>query len=87
MLVLMAAHSFLTEDEVQLLELLGTGMTNREIAAQRAISVRTVRLQIRTVTEKLHIGNRAEAARFASCIDQMRFNRDIVSDITSVITG
>lgn len=55
----------LTPREREVLELLGWGRTNREIAAELVLSVRTVGLHVSHVLAKLGAGNRSEAARIA----------------------
>ncbi|WP_269466105.1 response regulator transcription factor [Lentzea guizhouensis] len=45
--------------------MLGWGRTNREIAAELVLSVRTVGLHVSHVLAKLGAGNRSEAARIA----------------------
>jgi DNA-binding NarL/FixJ family response regulator len=55
----------LTPREREVLELLGWGRTNREIAQELVLSVRTVGLHVSHVLAKLGAGNRSEAARIA----------------------
>jgi DNA-binding CsgD family transcriptional regulator/tetratricopeptide (TPR) repeat protein len=59
----------LTPREREVLELLGWGRTNREIADELVLSVRTVGLHVSHILAKLGAGNRSEAARIAR--DQM----------------
>ena len=55
----------LTPRERDVLELLGWGRTNKEIASELVLSVRTVGLHVSHVLAKLGAGNRSEAARIA----------------------
>lgn len=57
--------STLTPREREVLELLGWGRTNKEIANELVLSVRTVGLHVSHVLAKLGAGNRSEAARIA----------------------
>ncbi|MBV7339330.1 response regulator transcription factor [Chloroflexi bacterium TSY] len=52
----------LTDREVDTLSLIGTGMTNKEIAGALGISQNTVKTHVRHILEKLQLRNRAEAA-------------------------
>jgi len=52
----------LSKRETEILELLTTGLANKEIADRLAISVETVRVHLRRVYEKLHVHSRTEAA-------------------------
>lgn len=55
----------LTPRERDVLELLGWGRTNKEIAQELVLSVRTVGLHVSHVLAKLGASNRSEAARIA----------------------
>ncbi|MCP2202552.1 LuxR C-terminal-related transcriptional regulator [Lentzea flava] len=55
----------LTPRERDVLELLGWGRTNKEIAEELVLSVRTVGLHVSHVLAKLGASNRSEAARIA----------------------
>jgi NarL family two-component system response regulator LiaR len=57
--------SGLTERESELLSLLSTGMTNRELGSHLYISENTVKTQLRHLYSKLGIRNRAQAASIA----------------------
>ncbi len=56
----------LTERESELLALLPTGMTNRELGDQLYISDNTVKTQLRSLYGKLKVRNRAQAVALAS---------------------
>ena len=55
----------LTEREAEVLSLLGTGATNRQIARTLFISERTVGVHVSRVLHKLQVTNRAQAAAVA----------------------
>ena len=55
----------LSAREVEVLQLLATGLTNREIADRLFLSEHTVRAHLRRIYPKLAITTRAEAVRFA----------------------
>jgi two-component system, NarL family, response regulator LiaR len=57
--------SGLTERESELLSLLSTGMTNRELGSHLYISENTVKTQLRHLYAKLGVRNRAQAASIA----------------------
>lgn len=57
-----AAMVKLSKRETEILELLTTGLANKEIADRLTISVETVRVHLRRVYEKLHVHSRTEAA-------------------------
>lgn len=56
----------LTHRERDVLQYIGTGSTDKEIAAQLSISIYTVKSHVRNILGKLHAVNRREAARLAS---------------------
>ena len=56
----------LTERESELLSLLSTGMTNRELGTHLYISENTVKTQLRHLYAKLSVRNRAQAAALAA---------------------
>jgi DNA-binding NarL/FixJ family response regulator len=55
----------LTERESELLSLLSTGMTNRELGTHLYISENTVKTQLRHLYAKLDVRNRAQAVAIA----------------------
>lgn len=56
----------LSEREGEILRLIGTGLTNREIGVQMALSERTVERQVSNILHKLRVRSRVEAALFAA---------------------
>ena len=55
----------LTDREVDVLKLLARGMSNSEIAAELVVSVATVYTHVSRILDKLHLGNRTQAALYA----------------------
>lgn len=53
----------LTKQEWEVLKGLGRGLNYKEIAAERFVSTHTVRAQIRSIYEKLHVHNKLEAVK------------------------
>ncbi len=56
----------LTRREVEVLELLGQGRRNREIAQRLSITERTVKNHVSSILHKLHVNDRTEAALLAA---------------------
>ena len=54
----------LTKQEWEVLSGLEKGLTYKEIAGQKFVSAHTVRAQIRSIYEKLHVHNKVEAVKF-----------------------
>jgi DNA-binding CsgD family transcriptional regulator len=55
----------LSKREIEVLRLLGEGLTNAEIAARLFISTKTAGTHVSNVLAKLGLRNRAEAAAYA----------------------
>jgi DNA-binding NarL/FixJ family response regulator len=55
----------LTAREIDILQLVVEGMTNKEIAITLTISENTVKIHLRNILEKLHLQNRIQAAVYA----------------------
>jgi len=55
----------LTEREVEVLRMLGRGLTNKEIGEKLFISIKTVATHLRHIYEKANVANRAEATAYA----------------------
>ena len=55
----------LTERESEILSLLSTGMTNRELGASLYVSENTIKTHLRSLYAKLGVRNRAQAASLA----------------------
>jgi two-component system nitrate/nitrite response regulator NarL len=55
----------LTPREIEVLELVATGATNKEIAGALYITENTVKIHLRNILEKLHLQNRLQAAVYA----------------------
>jgi LuxR family maltose regulon positive regulatory protein len=51
----------LSEREIQVLKLLGEGLSNQEIASQLYISLNTVKAHLKSVYGKLEVNNRVQA--------------------------
>ena len=68
--------SQLTARELEVLELLAMGMTNKEIANKLVITVRTVKFHVSSILRKLEAGNRTEAVRTAAERGIINLQRD-----------
>jgi DNA-binding NarL/FixJ family response regulator len=60
------AFDRLTERELEVLRLLGSGMSNSDIAAELHITASTVKNHVASILEKLGLENRTEAAVYAA---------------------
>jgi DNA-binding NarL/FixJ family response regulator len=60
-----SAFDRLTTREIEVLKLAAQGMTNREIAGELTISVRTVQGHLSSIFSKLGVGSRTEAVLYA----------------------
>lgn len=58
----------LSEREIEILTLVGQGLSNKEIAERLFISESTVKNHLRTILDKLHLRNRIQAAIYAARI-------------------
>jgi DNA-binding NarL/FixJ family response regulator len=52
----------LSPRELELLELLAVGFSNKEIADKMQLSLETVRTYVKRIYSKMHVRNRTEAA-------------------------
>jgi DNA-binding NarL/FixJ family response regulator len=59
------AHGSLTPRELQVLKLVASGMTNREIAGKLGISEKTVARHLSNIFNKLDLSSRAAATAYA----------------------
>jgi DNA-binding NarL/FixJ family response regulator len=58
----------LTARELEVLELLGKGFTNQQIAEQLVIEIGTVKNHVHSILEKLNVRTRSEAAAYLAFI-------------------
>jgi DNA-binding NarL/FixJ family response regulator len=58
----------LTLRELQVLQFLGEGLTNQEIASRLVLEVGTVKNHVHSILEKLNVSNRGEAASYLAFI-------------------
>jgi DNA-binding NarL/FixJ family response regulator len=69
-----ASFENLTEREIEVLQLAGKGITNREIADSLSISHRTVQAHLSHIFNKLGVGSRTEAVVYALRKDLLTFD-------------
>ena len=62
------SSSELTTREVEILEMIGQGLTNQEIAQQLVIEVGTVKNHVHSILQKLNVSNRRDAAAYLAII-------------------
>lgn len=60
------AFASLTPQEDRILEMIGDGLTNREVASELSLSEKTVKNYVSQIYSKLHVERRAQAARLAT---------------------
>ena len=58
----------LTSRELEVLQFIGEGLTNQEIAARLVVEVGTVKNHVHRILEKLHVSSRQEAASYLAFI-------------------
>ena len=58
----------LTSRELEVLQFIGEGLTNQEIAARLVVEVGTVKNHVHSILEKLNVNNREEAASYLAFI-------------------
>ena len=58
----------LTSRELEVLQFIGKGLTNQEIAAHLVVEVGTVKNHVHSILEKLNVSNREEAASYLAFI-------------------
>lgn len=60
--------SDLTPREMEVLELIGEGLTNQQIAERLVIEIGTVKNHVHSILDKLNVSNRGEAAAYLTVI-------------------
>ncbi|MDX1377384.1 MAG: response regulator transcription factor [Anaerolineales bacterium] len=60
----------LTSRETEVLELIGQGLTNQQIAEHLVIEIGTVKNHVHNILEKLNVSSRGEAAAYLAFIDK-----------------
>ncbi|MDX1435588.1 MAG: response regulator transcription factor [Anaerolineales bacterium] len=58
----------LTDRETEILELVGQGLTNQEIADRLVIEIGTVKNHVHSILQKLEVSSRGEAAQYLAVI-------------------
>jgi DNA-binding NarL/FixJ family response regulator len=59
------ANTELSERELEIVRLLATGVSNKEVAAQLFLSINTVKVHLRNIFAKLDVQSRTEATLIA----------------------
>jgi two-component system, NarL family, nitrate/nitrite response regulator NarL len=62
------AEAGLTPRELEVLELIGKGLTNQQVAEKLVIEIGTVKNHVHNILEKLNVSNRGEAAAYLAFI-------------------
>jgi DNA-binding NarL/FixJ family response regulator len=75
-------NGVLTERELEILDLIVAGLTNRAIAERLFLSESTIRAHIRSIMQKLNVENRVQAATFA-----LRNNLASASALSPALVG
>jgi two-component system, NarL family, response regulator DevR len=70
----------LTEQEMRIFELIGEGLTNRQIAERVHLAEKTVKNYVSNLLMKLGMDRRTEAAAFAARLDERRQRRTSADD-------
>ena len=73
----------LSERELEILKLVATGASNKEIAQQLYISANTVKVHLRNIFAKINATTRTEAAMYAVQIGLVQTAPDLVSMVSS----
>lgn len=68
----------LTPREMEVLEHIGEGLTNREIANELHIELGTVKNHVHSILQKLDVDNREEAAAYLALINESETNNEDV---------
>jgi DNA-binding NarL/FixJ family response regulator len=66
----------LTPQEQRVFELIGAGLTNRQIGDELHLAEKTVKNYVSNLLAKLGMARRSEAAGFAARVDERRRMRD-----------